>query len=1156
MGIYKKTYIFFLFYFLLSDTFFIISQEENSEEETLNVVTEQTLLQKTIIKDINTSDYYDLVSWCRYLGIDETGSKDELKIRLAEYYHKELPEDDKTEKGKYLSIESADRTEYFTIDKIDEKYIKISGDVILEMKDTEKNISHIIRTDRILFNQDENIITATGNVNYTRISGEDRENFKGEKLSFDISNWEGMFFRGVSEKDKEQDDKELKFYYSGEKIYRSEDDVIIIDDASITSSKLNDPYYHLKANRIWVLAPGEWGIKNAVLYVGHIPVFYFPFFFHPGDKLVFNPALGSKDGVGFFLQTTTYLKGEPDTGENLSFLALTEDEGEYEKERNGIYLRKTRKKDKSEISDDFIKIMFDIYSRLGYFSGAELYSEENDFFKETKLFAGIAKSRNIYINPDGYYSPYYENDSGEFESTWNEGNFLKYNLPFRFGLELETGFSLNNFNSDLSFEIYSDPYLLRDFNDRAESIDWSKLLGVEEEEEEDTSDFTGTRERLWWYFHTSYNTEVDFLGNYLKNVNLSKLDFSMNWKNKSQDTSGIEGLDSSLSNYIATSSRTEYFFPEQYFYYPETYTLPEMSLSVKGEIFSKTHDFSNKTNPYDNTGKEEVKIGNNIKTPWKGEDETETAVISEKGISDILESDKMEDLEIKLYEDKIPFSHSLSYTVSPNITSTTSLDYAEWDNPDEVTFDKSFSAVRSYGSTNLNYTAEIYEDLFSLDNYTIITYDYKEHYDCGENVTDSTWQTYKEQDAKATYTRLENKSTFLTYPLDKYDSFDRSFVKYQLDTILFQKKYGYTDTNGEAVFEDAYFNGDKDSFTENEVDLNLKYLSNWNQIQHVRVRTVLPPILQEIENEDIVRTGPLTSTLILKAYEIKENDWTFDPVTWKEKYGYDDLTYLEEILLYESEDDRWESSETTGRISFIDDEIFMKQSYLYNIRENTPEKSVSTLNLWFFQAVYTAERKKPWKYNQFTGWEQGDKEEFVPSEFSGKIDFSRYFYPVWKNRIRYKTNISTSLDMDLQKYTENALVFNLGFDLNVSKFLDFTFNTKSENNSIYRYIPSYAEEMGEVYINPVDDLIKSFNFFDKDSRYESFFKLKSLDFKAVHHLSDWDLTLEYTGSPDLYTPDTGTPEWRWKSELSIFMQWNPIPEIKTDISIKDGDIKM
>ncbi len=324
MEIYTKnisiTLLFLIFIF--SNMTLYAAPEENPE------IPEKTLFEKTIGIDISTADYYELSAWCSYLGIPAKGDKKELQKSLYGYYKSEEDKEEtesKKEKN-IMMIESAERTEYFNVEQIDENYIKITGNVVVTMDDKKKETKHIIKTDRIILNQKNNLITAFGNVNYTRKSRDGEEIFRGEKLSFNITNWEGIFIEGTSEKKKTQDEEELTFLYSGERIYRSENDLVILDKAEITSSTQKNPYYNIKATRIWVMAPGEWGIKNAVLYVGHVPVFYFPFFFHPGDKLVYNPAYGMKTPEGLFLQTTTYLKGEPDSSESLSFLALTEED--------------------------------------------------------------------------------------------------------------------------------------------------------------------------------------------------------------------------------------------------------------------------------------------------------------------------------------------------------------------------------------------------------------------------------------------------------------------------------------------------------------------------------------------------------------------------------------------------------------------------------------------------------------------------------------------------------------------------------------------------------------------------------------------------------------------------------------------------------------
>jgi lipopolysaccharide assembly outer membrane protein LptD (OstA) len=1131
----------------------LILNETLTADQVSDPDTEKTLFQKTLSTDISTADFYELAAWCRYLGLDEKGGKKDLQKRLYSYYEQEEKalEEGQEEKNT-LMIESAERTEYFNIEKIDENYIKISGNVVVTMEDKKKETTHVIKTDRIILNQENNLITAFGNVNYTRSGKEGSEIFRGEKLSFNITNWEGIFIEGTSEKKKEQDGKDLTFRYSGKRIYRSENDLIILDKAEITSSKPDDPYYNIKAKRIWVLAPGEWGVKNAVLYVGHVPVFYFPFFFHPGDKLVFNPAFGMKIPHGFFLQTTTYLLGEPDTNQNLSFLALTEEDAKYETELNGIFLKKTEKKEVVSEDENYVKLMFDAYSRLGFFAGIEGKTDISDFY------AGLGRSRNIYISPGNKYSPYYENEDGEFKSSWNDANFLKYDIPFRFGAKLDMKNKYRDFQYSLYLDLYSDPYFLRDFNERAEKTDWSKVLGLEEDEEPDTDIDTGILDRLWWYFHGSWNISDDYFGGLITDINFSKIDFSLNWKNKKQPDTGFSGIDPGLDGYIPFFARTDYFFPEQYFYYPEYYKFPDISFTIKGDIFSASYDSFYKNKDFE---KPDDPGGAELLKPWlENVSDSPAAVAVEynyDAMPRILEYEKMKDEAVKLYKKRKFFQHGMSYSISPSISVTETMDYSEWETPKEVTFEQAYTAMRLYGNANVTYDADLYEDFSSFTNNIVLTEDYRIHYNRSGSIEDAVWDSYLLQDYKASYLKIENKSLFTVYPLLKYDMYNQSFASYRINTIIAKKEFDYLDNSDNPVYKDSFFQFDKEYFTEHKADFNLKYLANWNQIQHFRIITVLPPLLQEIENEDLIRTGPLTSTLNFKAYEKSEDNWEYGDFTWKEKLSYDNNTYIEQITIYDGENDEWDSWESIGRISFFYDEVFFRQSYKYGYPESSPLELSSQLNLWFFETKYKAERKYPMEYQQGFGWIEGENQEFVPSEFSATIDFTRYFMPVWKNRVRYKTKILTSWVMDLQEFTENSLVFNFGFDMKVHEFLDLSFNSKSENNSTYRYIPSYAKQLGEETVNPFSDLVKSFNFFDGgEQRYESFFKLKEVDVKAVHHLGDWDLTLQYSGAPNLYQPSSGVPEWRWDSKMTIMMQWNPIKEIKTEIKINNNELSL
>ena len=104
-------------------------------------------------------------------------------------------------------------------------------------------------------------------------------------------------------------------------------------------------------------------------------------------------------------------------------------------------------------------------------------------------------------------------------------------------------------------------------------------------------------------------------------------------------------------------------------------------------------------------------------------------------------------------------------------------------------------------------------------------------------------------------------------------------------------------------------------------------------------------------------------------------------------------------------------------------------------------------------------------------------------------------------------------------------------------------------------MPWLLEDSGIEPVNPLEDLVRSLNFFNDEERRLSNFNLRSIALKAVHHLDQWDLTIEYTGEPEQENEGT-RPVYRWESNFSIYLQWNPIPELKQEINYSDGDLSL
>ncbi|GAG77263.1 unnamed protein product [marine sediment metagenome] len=120
-----------------------------------------SLYLQTLARDIETTDYYELLAWCQRLGLDDSGDRSQLQARLYRYYQVSPEEEAERKPGKRIIIRSARQTEYFTIEEIDEDYLRLQGDVVIEFIDEEEDVVHRIRAQRIIVNQTQNILTAS-----------------------------------------------------------------------------------------------------------------------------------------------------------------------------------------------------------------------------------------------------------------------------------------------------------------------------------------------------------------------------------------------------------------------------------------------------------------------------------------------------------------------------------------------------------------------------------------------------------------------------------------------------------------------------------------------------------------------------------------------------------------------------------------------------------------------------------------------------------------------------------------------------------------------------------------------------------------------------------------------------------------------------------
>ncbi|NBF41377.1 MAG: hypothetical protein GVY14_13275, partial [Spirochaetes bacterium] len=228
--------------------------------------------EETLPEDIRTASFYELSVWLDRLDLSTRGTRRDLEQRLFEHYGLEYTEPEAGAGGREIVIESALESSYFELTEIEQRYVRLRGGVVLRMEDPEEGVIHTIAAEELVFNRETEAITARGDIEYVIDRGTSSERFTGEQLTIYLDDWEGVFLEGTSRRDREIRGRDLEFRYSGAYITRSPDDIVTLEGGVITSSQGEPPYYRIRARKIWVLGPGEWGLQGASLYVGRVPL--------------------------------------------------------------------------------------------------------------------------------------------------------------------------------------------------------------------------------------------------------------------------------------------------------------------------------------------------------------------------------------------------------------------------------------------------------------------------------------------------------------------------------------------------------------------------------------------------------------------------------------------------------------------------------------------------------------------------------------------------------------------------------------------------------------------------------------------------------------------------------------------------------------------
>ncbi|MDR2702462.1 MAG: LPS-assembly protein LptD [Spirochaetaceae bacterium] len=1096
-------------------------------------------------RDISTATVQELADWCRSLGLSGEGSNETLAARLWEYYKlTKKPEaassDETKDEGLIITIESAKTTEYFTVQSVNEEYVRLRGGVSVILKDGDT--LHKIEAEEILYNRTRKLMTAYGTIIYTKsdVQGEaEKETFRGEGLTVNLDNWSIAFMGGASEREVGKDKSTYRF--TGEVISRTGDDAILLRRATITNAYQEEPYWSINASSLWLLPGSDFAMVNAVFKVGEIPVFYLPGFYYPGNDVIFHPVVGLRQREGTFLQTTTYILGRPKAASNpeeipIGGAFLGSNEG-MELKPEGVFLRNMGKKAK-DTNEPSLSLMADAYANLGYFAGSDLSLPAKNHFGKLDFSLGLGWSRDIYYDR-GIYTPFYPDYDGT--SNWHTDlPLLGLDVPFRYrfvstGSANTSGKLVRSSSLTWKLYLYSDPFMDYDFLRRSEDSGLFNI--IKNSGKDDTLDnaYSSTATYISsyiWELSGNFSFATTVLNPYVNQLSLS-------------NTSAV-----TFDTRTTTTNPPAYNLsnpPNKMFFYPNKITLFNAAAVIGGTPLSLGGD--KKTNPKEEENK--IEWGVPV-SPWdSGEAEdngntedplilrppafTRTTSPMALGGHNFTLSYQLSPAgssEIKLNSNRV----DKSVLSGPNRDqSWKQLDDVDWGDYEYQKFsfqsggnvNMSLSEKRNFYTHTMRFAGDVRWQDYTYMNENSSAFD-----------TDAKIENAKKQTHNLTSFNSTAEYGFNLRPFNQSDVWKATSFSYNVRGVIARSKYDQASDSWDIQWGEWT----QEKIETNRVTANVS-ANVMDKAQSLSVSADIPPSESDIVDESKKKQTTLTGNLTLNAW-ISQFAVRSSIKAPFENTVYDPLSISGNFKF-------------TDKLSFRYDMNYILPNEA-NVLNPTPAepgfRSITTSLTWgSFTASFNASRSRSYFLDtgQNSGWKiSTGAEKLNPQTLSAGYSGSKSF-DTWTN-FKGMVTLNTQLFFDLQRYTNSRFTFNLTLDkIKVSDILDVTLVARSENKQIYRYF----RDMPFFDDLPIDmpgekniflDLINSFRFDDVEKRKLSGFKFNSFNLNLIHHLGDWDATLIINTQPKLQTTG-GKYEYQFISDISFVVQWKPIQEFKTDV---------
>ncbi|WP_434757025.1 LPS-assembly protein LptD [Borrelia puertoricensis] len=1122
-NVFKRSFV-ILFLVSIFNCFILFAQDVN-DKKSLKDKKNLTLMQKANLKELELSSDEDLKKWALREGIEE---KDVSKIKslLLEKFgiSPELFSKDSKDVGRYkIIIESTDNLENFTYEITGDETIIFKGKVNLIIEDIKDNKKHNIKGDKIIFNKNSKKLFSSGNVEYKfDLSTDEKLYFYGGELFIDFDSQNFLLKNGIVQKKMNKNLIDHIVSFGGKVLRKLDNDSNILEEAFITTSKVPEPYYSIRASKIWILPSGDLGVLNAVFYIGRVPIFYIPFFFKPGDSLFFNPSLGYSSRKGLTLFNTVYLLGKKSANiDEVSFLdfdfhsVYNSDKKSYI--RNGYLTYFFAEDIVSKVNQDHVKLIFDIYSNLGFYSGIDFdLGDTLDLFKTFEGSFGIGLTRTLYDhNFSGDYRPFSGNSINyslfSFDNI-NKGDIFGFEVPFRYLLKSKSEFLVSDALFSLIFEHYSDPYVMIDFKDRLESATFFSILSPLKDSSETEKMISG----FDWNLSSFYNRT--FYDNTLIDYRLNNLGFTFK-----------------LASYENIFGKNPKSFndPTRKWFYLERVYLPYIDLNFQKELYNNGW-----TSLSNSKGKEIImvpkvkNVGDDVEDD-KDKSNAKKLVEKKDLIKDVYLSPK------PIVSDNLSKQDSfyIRLGMNPYFKNNIFFDDSKFKSPQEFKYDVKTYLFEIKNKIDLKFHADFYNRLVTFEDVLYLSTTEYNPLDKDYNLVD--------KDKKGEHS-LINKVNLNLLPFMLYPAFSRSSIKFENKITLysFDKKYDkdskmldgknntiflkspetlHQELNFGLIYDYRFFTTSlsgvlKNTFESIYASSELKFAMEFPYLlQEVGIGIKYDKKFKKDEKKSVFKNTSV-NLKPLKPISPYKNLEMHPALYYKIEPRY--LDYLKLIFLV-----------------------------AYDPLINGLSELSFKFNVYDFRFEFAMKNDFEYKYDKLIGdfAKVGSTTNLIPYSLSLQYKKDLYDFKFFDEKLKIGLGTDVGWKMNLQKFVDNEFWFEFTFKFRYTKFFELNLSTRSINTKTFRYFGGYMEQAEFETVNLFADLFQSFNFFNIQDRKKSLFKIKKISTSFKFNFYDWQFVGEYSLSPDILKDNSDRYSSIWRNNFSIYISWNFFEPVKSSL---------